>query len=70
MYSKIAEKDDNEIAEQWQKDADGMLIFVSSQVRFSAVACINKKSIGWFILCGRRYIPLNVDPGPEAKFTR
>ena len=29
MYSKIAEKDDNTMAERWQKDADGILIFVS-----------------------------------------
>ncbi|KAI0000907.1 hypothetical protein BJV77DRAFT_249519 [Russula vinacea] len=27
MYSKIAEKDDNTMAERWQKDADGILIF-------------------------------------------
>ena len=29
MYSKIAEEEDNEMAERWQKDADGLLIFVS-----------------------------------------
>ncbi|KAF8483780.1 hypothetical protein DFH94DRAFT_626240, partial [Russula ochroleuca] len=27
MYSTIAEKDDNTMAERWQKDADGILIF-------------------------------------------
>jgi hypothetical protein len=58
------------MAERWQKDADGILIFVSPQVRFYAIACINSKSIGRFILCGRRYIPLIVDPGSEAKPTR
>jgi hypothetical protein len=31
MYVKIAEEEDNKMAEQWQKDADGILIFVSSQ---------------------------------------
>jgi hypothetical protein len=29
MYSKAAEEEDNKMAESWQKDADGMLIFVS-----------------------------------------
>ncbi len=29
-YSKMAEEDDNKMAECWQKDADGVLIFVSS----------------------------------------
>jgi hypothetical protein len=29
MYSKISKEEDNELAERWQKDADGILIFVS-----------------------------------------
>jgi hypothetical protein len=70
MYSKIAEKDDNTMAERWQKDADGILIFVSPQVRFYAITCNNGKPIGRFILCSRRYIPLVVDPGPENKLAR
>ena len=41
MYSNIAEKDDNAMAERWQKDADGVLIFVSLQVRFCAIVCVN-----------------------------
>jgi hypothetical protein len=41
MYSKIAEKDDNTMAERWQKDADGILIFVSPQVRLYAITCVN-----------------------------
>jgi hypothetical protein len=35
MYSKLAEEEDNKMAERWQQDADGLLIFVSSQVRFT-----------------------------------
>ncbi|KAH9959260.1 hypothetical protein BC827DRAFT_1110013, partial [Russula dissimulans] len=27
MYSKIAEEEDDKMAERWQKDADGLLIF-------------------------------------------
>ena len=70
MYSKIAEQDDNTMAERWQKDADGILIFVSPRVRFYATACNNGRSIGRFILCGRRYVPLVVDSGPETKLAR
>jgi hypothetical protein len=29
MYSKIAKEEDDQLAERWQKDADGILIFVS-----------------------------------------
>ena len=29
MYVKMAEEEDNKIADRWQKDADGILIFVS-----------------------------------------
>jgi hypothetical protein len=70
MYSKVAEQDDNTMAERWQKDADGILIYVSPQVEFCASACNNGKSIGRFILCSRRYISLGHDPGPEIKLAR
>jgi hypothetical protein len=70
MYSKIAEQDDITMAERWQKDADGILIFVSPQVRSYAIACNNGKPIGRFILWGRRYIPLVFDPEPETKLAR
>ena len=29
MYSKAADEVDNKMVERWQKDADGILIFVS-----------------------------------------
>lgn len=29
MYSKAAEEEDKNMADRWQKDADGILIFVS-----------------------------------------
>jgi len=28
MYSKVADDEDNKMVERWQKDADGILIFV------------------------------------------
>ena len=32
IYSKAAEEEDNKMVERWQKDADGILIFVSSHI--------------------------------------
>jgi hypothetical protein len=32
IYSKAAEEEDNKMAERWQKDADGILIFVSPRI--------------------------------------
>ena len=32
MYSKAAEEEDNKMVGRWQKDADGILIFVSPRV--------------------------------------
>lgn len=29
MYSKMAEEEDNKMVERWQRDADGILVFVS-----------------------------------------
>jgi hypothetical protein len=34
MYSKTAETDDNTLAKRWQKDADGILIFVGHHVGY------------------------------------
>jgi hypothetical protein len=31
-YSKAADDEDNKVVERWQKDADGILIFVSPRV--------------------------------------
>ena len=32
MYVKMAEEEDDRIADRWQKDADGILIFVSPPI--------------------------------------
>jgi hypothetical protein len=32
MYSKATDDEDNKMVERWQKDADGILIFVSPRV--------------------------------------
>ena len=66
MYSKTAETEDNSMAERWTKDADGILIFVSPQIRLYIIVYTNRKSIGRFIFCGRRFIPHTVNPGPDT----
>lgn len=58
IYSKVAEKEDNRMVEQWQKDADGILIFVSTCVGIHAVLCITWNTmIDWSILCCGRCTP-------------
>lgn len=37
MYSRAAEEEDKNMADRWQKDADGILIFVSPRVCHSSV---------------------------------
>jgi hypothetical protein len=39
MYSKLAEEDDNTMAERWQKDAEGIIIFVSYQTVIRPAEC-------------------------------
>jgi hypothetical protein len=36
MYVKMTEKEDNKMADRWQKDADGILIFVSLDICLQA----------------------------------
>ena len=39
IYSKAAEEEDNKMVERWQKDADGILIFVSPLVNITIPLC-------------------------------
>jgi hypothetical protein len=41
IYSKAAEDEDNKRAEHWQKDAEGIIIFVSPSVDIHATSHIN-----------------------------
>jgi hypothetical protein len=34
MYNKMTEEEDNKMTDRWQKDADGILIFVSPNTSF------------------------------------
>ena len=39
MYTKVAEDDDNKMVKSWQKDADGILIFVSPCLSVFILPC-------------------------------
>ena len=67
IYSKAAEDEDTKIVERWQKDADGILIFVSSRAGIHLSLHINWTTIDWSVLCRSRYAPFRDRPGPEAK---
>jgi hypothetical protein len=38
MYTRLAVEEDNKMAERWQKDAEGILIFVCLEVVFRTAA--------------------------------
>jgi hypothetical protein len=40
MYIKMAEEEDNKMADRWQKDADGILIFVSFLYFITTGCCV------------------------------
>jgi hypothetical protein len=67
IYSNVAEDEDNKMVERWQKDADGILIFVSTCVVIYDLLCINWNTIDRFILCCRCRTPSCDRPGPEAE---
>ena len=65
MYSRIVEAEDNKMTECWQKDADGILIFVSPRVHIHIPISINWIAVGRFILCRRRDATFRDAPGLE-----
>ena len=67
IYSKVAEEEDNKVVDRWQKDADGILIFVSPCVRIHIVLRINWNTVDRSILCCCRCAPCCDRPGSEAK---
>jgi hypothetical protein len=67
IYSKAAEDEDNKMVESWQKDAEGILIFVSPRVGIRISLYINWRAIDWSILCRSRCTPCCHRPGPEAE---
>ena len=69
MYSKAAKEEDDKMAESWQKDADGILIFVSPCVIIQIFLCLRQDSeqSDRFICRLSCYFPFCDHPGPEAK---
>jgi hypothetical protein len=66
----MAEEEDNKMADRWQKDADGILIFVSPHISIHTMSLVTKVNVvDWFILCYGRGIGCGLYSGPEAKFT-
>lgn len=41
IYSKIAKEEDKDMVDRWQKDAEGILVFVSHRVEIRAALCLN-----------------------------
>ena len=67
IYSKAADDEDNKMVERWQKDADGILIFVSHRVDIRLSLHINRSTIDRSVLCRSRCTPCSDSPGPEAE---
>ena len=44
MYVKMAEQEDDKMADRWQKDADGILIFVSSHTNFHTAVTVQRQT--------------------------
>ena len=67
IYSKTAEVEDKNMVERWQKDADGILIFVSPRVGIRLSLHINWNAIDRSIFCCSRCTPCRDGPGPKAE---
>jgi hypothetical protein len=50
LYSKAADDEDNKMVERWQKDADGILFFVSLRTSIQISLRIDYHTIDWSIL--------------------
>jgi hypothetical protein len=71
MYVKMSQEEDNKMADRWQKDADGILIFVSSSCHLHALSVVtNVNIVGRFILCCRCGIARSLNTRLKAKSTR
>ena len=67
IYSTAAEIEDEKKVKSWQKDADGILIFVSPRVAIHILLRINWHTVDRFIFRGSRCAAYCGRPGPEAK---
>ena len=70
MYMEMAEEEDKKLAESWQADADGILIFVRLYFLVPCLTPAHSSILDWFILCRRRIVYIGVDSGPSTEPTR
>ena len=63
MYSKIAKEEDDDLVDRWQKDADGILIFVSHSVDIHTNAHTNHNILDWSVLCCGCCVTCPISPG-------
>ena len=69
IYLRHAEEDDIKMVERWQKDADGIVIFVRPKVTFHFIMCQFESSIERSIFGRRRCTRRRIDPRPPAQLT-
>ena len=69
MYTEMAGEDDKKMAERWQADADGILVFVSLGFGPSVVPT-GSLIIDRSIFCRRCGIDCDIHPSPPAQPTR
>ena len=67
IYSKAAEEEDNKMVERWQRDADGILIFVSPRIDIRLSLHMSWNTVDRSIFCISRSIACCDSPGLEAK---
>ena len=70
LYSKTAKEEDDGKVERWQKEADGILIFVSPCLGLPITSRMNWKYVDRFVLCLRRCIARSDRARPQAKCSR
>jgi hypothetical protein len=67
MYSNMAEREDNKMAERWQRDALVILIFVSLRLSFTSLHTPTGRALDRFLFRPRRGVSHPVYPGPQTK---
>ena len=67
LYSEIATEEDDKKIDRWQKDADGILVFVSHYLEILAAICIDWNTIDRFILCCCRWDAGHVHRRPKTR---
>jgi len=70
MHSKITKEKSDDIAERWQKDADGILVFVSPCINIHTTTRISWIILDRFILRRSRRTTCRIRPGPQTEFSR